>query len=78
MCWLLLAFIQCNSVIRLQSAAARTHLLADGGATARGRTPPTGKRDPGDRAVRARAAALRSVSAAGVSLSRSSFILWMW
>ena len=77
MCWLLLAFIQRNSVIRLQSAAARTHLLADGAARPAD-APPTGKRDPGDRAVRARAAALRSVSAVGVSLSRSSFILWMW
>ena len=55
-------------------ARQRATHLADGAARPAD-APPTGKRDPGDRAVRARAAALRSVSAVGVSLSRSSFII---
>ena len=52
MCWLLLAFIQCNSVIRLQSAAARDAPRRRRGDPAD--APPTGKRDPG--AVTARSA----------------------
>ena len=79
MCWLLLACIQCNSVIRLQSAAARDAPRRRRGDPAD--APPTGKRDPGDRAVRARAprsAVCRGRrSRGGVSVWRS-FLLYFF
>ena len=60
-----------------RGSARRTSPYADGGATPPSDAPhrPGSGIRPGDRAVRARAAALRSVSAVGVSLSRSSFII---